>query len=339
MGTAVDTLPRTWSSFVVMDGIEQMDQVLATATRQDGVIAAWQCLELGMEPAEIKRLCRSGSWERLHHGVYLVDARIVGSPGSRGMVRAASLSAGPHSVAVLETAAAIHGIGGVPNSPGTGGLPRSGGAVHLSLPGIHSRPRRTADCGLVFHQFVQAPDQIVTVDGIKVTSPLQTVADLILRLDRYSAVCVMDSALNRGLVSEAEFATLPDLIAGRRGAAKARLWIPEADARAQSPLETRVRLRCVDGKVAPDVLQHKVYTDDGHLLGVGDLAWLAARVLGEADGAEVHDRPEAIFRDRWRQNELANAGWIIIRFTWADTLRQGYIVYVVRGALARAVAA
>jgi hypothetical protein len=303
--------------------------VRAAASRQDGVVTGWQCRQLGMGPDQIKALCRSGRWRRLYRGVYLVDADVVTEPSQAGLARAAQLSGGPHAVAVLGTAAAILGIGG---------LPRADGTVHLSLPGNRARPGRLADHGLVLHQLSIDPAHITVVDGLAVTTPLRTVADLILRLDRYAAVCVMDSALNRGLISEQEWASLPDLIAGRRGAGRARLWIPEADARAASPLETRVRLRCVDGRVAPDTLQHPVYGPNGELLGIADLAWLRARVLGEADGASVHDLPDAVFRDRWRQNELANAGWTVIRFTWEDTLRPGYIAYVVRNALARAAA-
>lgn len=300
---------------------------LSTASRQDGVIAAWQCRNLGMHPSDVKALCRSGRWQRLYRGVYLVDADLARQPGPRAAPRAALLSTGPHAVAVLDTAAAIHGIGG---------LPKPDGQVHVSLPGQHARPRRIIDRQLTLHQLALRPEDTVVVDGLRVTTPLRTVADLILRLGRYAAVSVMDSALNRGLVTEAAFATLPHLIAGRRGAARARRWLSEADGRAASPLETRVRLRCVDGGVAPDTLQHRVYDGHGELLGIGDLAWLAARVLGEADGVEVHDRPEAVFRDRWRQNDLASAGWTIIRFTWQDTLQPGYVVHVVRNALARA---
>jgi hypothetical protein len=280
-----------------------------------------------MDPEMIKTLCRSGRWRRLYRGAYLIDADLVGQPDRRRTTRAALLSAGPHAVAVLDTAAAIHGIEG---------LPRSDGTVHVSLPGSRARPRRIVDSGLALHQLSIDPAHVMTVDGLAVTTPLRTVADLILRLGRYAAVCVMDSARHHTLVSEHEWAALPGMIAGRRGAARARLWIPEADARAASPLETRVRLRCVDGRVAPDTLQHPVYGPGGQLLGIADLAWLGARLLGEADGASVHNRPEAVFRDRWRQNELANAGWTIIRFTWEDTLRPGYVVYVVRNALTRA---
>jgi hypothetical protein len=307
-----------------MDGLMW---ALSTASRQDGVIAAWQCRNLGMQPNDVKALCRSGRWSRLYRGVYLVDADLPGRSSQRAETRAALLSTGPHGVAVFDTAAAIHGIGG---------LPKPDGQVHVSLPGKHARPRRIIDKRLELHQLVLRPEETVLVDGIRVTTPLRTVADLIVRLDRFAAVSVMDSALNRGLVTDDEFATLPRLIAGRRGAARARRWIPEADGRAASPLETRVRLRCVDGGVAPDTLQHRVYNGYGDLLGIGDLAWLRARVLGEADGVDIHDQPEAVFRDRWRQNELVSAGWTIIRFTWQDTLQPGYVVYVVRNALARA---
>jgi very-short-patch-repair endonuclease len=310
--------------------MEGLQRALATAGRQDGVLAGWQCRQLGMDPTDIKALCRSGRWQRLFRGVYLADADLIGQPSSRAVTRAGLLSAGPYAVAVLDTAASLLGIRG---------LPKPDGQVHVSLPGQQARPRRVVPERLALHQLAIRPEEITTIDGIRTTTPLRTVADLILRLDRYAAVSVMDSALNRRLVDQAEFATLSRLIAGRRGAARARRWLSEADDRAASPLETRLRLRCVDGRVAPDTLQHPVYNEFGDLLGIGDLAWLGARVLGEADGVDVHGQPDAVFKDRWRQNELASAGWIIIRFTWRDTLQPDYVVYVVRKALARPVTA
>lgn len=306
-----------------------LNLALALASQQNGVIAGWQCHGFGMEPGDIKRLCRSGRWARLYRGVYQVNSDVAGEPSPRALTRAGLLSVGPHAVAVLDTAAAIHGIAGLTH----------GRAIHVSLAGRHARPRRIVDRGLILHQFVIEPADVLTVDGVAVTSPTRTVADLILRLDRYSAVSVMDSALNSALIDEDGLAMVAELIRGRRGAARARDWIVEADPRAESPLETRVRLRCVDGRVAPDTLQHEVYDRNGRLLGIGDLAWLSAKVVGEADGAEVHSQPHAVYRDRIRQNGFANAGWTIIRFTWQDTLQPGYIPHVVRNALARASAA
>ncbi|QSB14658.1 type IV toxin-antitoxin system AbiEi family antitoxin domain-containing protein [Natronosporangium hydrolyticum] len=310
-----------------MESAHTTQQVLTLASKQDGIVTARQCRQLGISPAEIKARCRSGRWRRIYRGTYLVMGASVAELPARVRTRAGLLAAGPHSVAVLSTAAAVHGIEG---------LPPPDGQVHLSLPGEHARARRIIDRQLALHQLAIKPAEITKVDGLMVTTPLRTVADLILRVGRFSAVSIMDSALHQQLISEAEFATLPQLIAGRRGAVQTKTWVPAADARAASPLETRVRLRCADGGVAPDVLQYPVLDLDGELLGIADFAWLGARVLGEADGGEVHSRPDALFRDRWRQNALANAGWRIIRFTWEDTLRPGYIPYVVRQALAGA---
>ncbi|GGO06177.1 hypothetical protein GCM10011576_09610 [Micromonospora parathelypteridis] len=189
---------------------------------------------------------------------------------------------------------------------------------------------------LTVHQMTVAPVDIVEVAGISATSPLRTVSDVILRVDRYPAVSVLDSALNQGRIDPARLAAIPNLIRGRRGAVVARACLAEADGRAQSPLETRSRLRCVDGRVPPDTLQLEVRDDDGYLLGIGDLGWRGPRLIAEADGQDAHGTPEAAYADRRRQNRLVNAGWTILRFTWQDTLHPNYIPHTVRQAIAAA---
>jgi hypothetical protein len=181
---------------------------------------------------------------------------------------------------------------------------------------------------------VLGPADVVTVDGIPVTTVLRTLADVILRVGRFEAVSVLDSALNRKLLTEDEFAMLPMLMHGRTGAVRARPWLGEVDGRARSPLETRTRLRCVDGGVPPDQVGYIVRDEYGYILAEADMAWLNAKVIAEADGAGPHGLPDAVFTDRHRQNVLANAGWLVLRFTWADTVRPDPIPTVVRQALA-----
>jgi very-short-patch-repair endonuclease len=183
------------------------------------------------------------------------------------------------------------------------------------------------------HQLVIPRAQTGHVDGIAVTSPLRTVADLLLRVDRVTAVSLVDSALNTRLITEDELPAISTLLRGRRGAIAARGFVSEADGRAQSPLETRVRLRCVDGGVCPETLQHEVRDSTGVLLGFADMAWPSADLLAEADGRGPHGTPEAVFADRRRQNRLVNAGWQILRFTWKDTLSPDYVPFMVRAAL------
>ena len=221
------------------------------------------------------------------------------------------------------TAVELHGIGGL----------RRTDAIHVALPGRAARVNRVRDPAIVLHQLEHPAEAVTAVHGVPVTTPLRTVVELILRERRYPAVSVLDSALNRKLISEQDLLSVPALIRGRRGAIAARGHLAEANGLAQSPLETRTRLRCIDGGVPPDVLQLEVRDDDGYLLGVGDLGWRAPRVIAEADGREAHDAPDDLFSDRRRQNRLVNAGWTVLRFTWSDTLRPDYIPSVIRRAI------
>jgi very-short-patch-repair endonuclease len=293
------------------------------AAGQDGLVTLEQARSAGLTLDEVHRLCRNGRWRRLSRTTYLMTPDAPEAVLRRARIRSAVASLGPAAVAVLNTAAELHCLAGLRRSE----------QIHVSLPGCRARPRRLGQPELVVHQLVVLRAQQVRVDGITVTSPLRTVADNLLMANRYDGVSLLDSALNLGLLTDDELPAVLPLLRGRRGAVAARTRLAEADGRAQSPLETRVRLRCVDGRVAPEQLQHQIRDVHGHLLGVADLAWLGARLLGEADGRGPHGGPEAVYADRRRQNALTNAGWRILRFTWTDTLRPDYIPWTVRQAL------
>ncbi|RKN48670.1 hypothetical protein [Micromonospora endolithica] len=310
-----------------MDRRGVLDRVSAA---QDGLVTRGQALRAGYRRHEIDWLVDAGRWRAVERAVYRIDGTPVHELSRRCRVRAALMSLGPCAHAVLGTAAEIHGMAGLPAT----------GEIHLALPGQAARTRRQLPgCpGLVVHQFAHPPGSVVRVDGMAVTTPLVTLAETIRQVPRYPAVSLLDSALNRRLVTEEELLAIPPLIAGRRGAVAARGYLTEADRRAQSPLETRTRLRCVDGRVPPDALQLEVRDDDGYLLGLGDLGWRAQRVIAEADGRGPHGTPEAAYADRRRQNRIVNAGWTVLRFTWQDTLRPDYVPWTVRQALSAAAA-
>ncbi|MGC4849309.1 type IV toxin-antitoxin system AbiEi family antitoxin domain-containing protein [Micromonospora sp. DT15] len=306
-----------------MDALDVVRQVAAV---RDGVVTLRQARAAGLTTHEVQRLCRAGRWRVVARGAYLVDAdRYDGVPRA-ARIRAAVASFGPAAAAVLATAAELHGLAGL----------RATDVIDLSVPGPIARPARLAHPEVVVHQLVIQPDQLVRVNGITATEPLRTLADVSLRVDRLSAVSVLDSALNRRLVTTDDLLAIPRLVRGRRGAVVARGYLSEVDGRAQSPLETRTRLRCVDGKVPPDALQLEVRDEDGYLLGIGDLGWRGPRVIAEADGRGPHGAPEAAYADRRRQNRLVNAGWTVLRFTWQNTLHPTYIPHTVRQAIAAA---
>jgi hypothetical protein len=297
---------------------------------QDGLVTLAQCRELGITREQVRWLLRRSAWRLITRGVYLVDADIRPAPDLRTMIRAGYLSTGGRAVVVLQSAALLHGLQGL--------FPDQ--LVRLNLPGDQAlaKPLGVDLARLLPYQLTLLPGEIVEVGGVRVTSVARTLADLILSVDRYSAVSVLDNALFQGLIGESDLDQVHRSIAGRRGAVSAREWLGQIDARAESPLETRARLRCADGGVAPDELQAEIFGERGELIARVDMLWRRFRLVGELDGARHHDTPEALFRDRERQNALVNAGFRVLRFTWQDTLTPDAIPRAVREAMSLPVA-
>ncbi|MBQ0904254.1 type IV toxin-antitoxin system AbiEi family antitoxin domain-containing protein [Micromonospora sp. U21] len=308
--------------------MDALDVVRRVAAERDGIVTLEQARAAGLSTHEVQRFCRAGRWRVVARGSHLVDADLYDTVPRRARIRAAVASFGPAAAAVLATGPELHGLAGL----------RVTELIHLSMPGPVARPARLGSAFRRWWSLSGHPARAPRQGGRnqRATAPLRTLADLTLRADRFSAVSVLDSALNRRLVAADDLLSIPRLIRGWRGAVVARGYLNEEDGRAQSPVETRARLRCVDGRVPPDALQLEVRDDDGCLLGIGDLGWRPPRVIAEADGRDAHDTPHPAFADRRRQNRLVNAGWTVLRFTWSDTLRPDYIPWTVRQAIAAA---
>jgi very-short-patch-repair endonuclease len=70
---------------------------------------------------------------------------------------------------------------------------------------------------------------------------------------------------------------------------------------------------------------------------VVDVAFPAAMLAVEVDGRAWHSDARTFVADRRRQNLLVNAGWTVLRYTWADlTDRPGSVLAEIRSALSRA---
>ena len=303
----------------------------AVASRQDGVLSRRDVLAAGLEQSLIATHVRAGLWKPLLRGTYLVEP---GHDPLRSWARSAVLVA-PGAVLVGGTAARLHGVEGVPQSR----------VVEIAAPRqVRAEPDR-----LRASRRRVACEHVVDLDGLAATSVVRTLADLVPRLDRPDALAVLDSALRLGLVDADGLAAAAALVARRRGAAAVRrgegrsgaavgdLWA-WADGRAESPLESRARCRCLDGGLVPRALQEQVRDEHGHLLARADMTFdrhdpsLPPLVL-EADGRGPHESPDALYRDRWRANTLVALGHPVVRCTWRDTLSRLAIPTMVRAAL------
>lgn len=277
----------------------------ACADSQDGAITREQAMAAGLTPARLHGLRRSGRWHAPVRGVYIVD-----DPPDlqRATTRAATLAL-PGAVVCGVSAARLLDLGGLP-------LRRPAEPVHLVVPRSVTRERRD---GLCLHWSTLLPEEVADVDGIQVTTVHRTLADLALGASRESGVGILDAALNQGRIGPEHLPVIRLMMRGRPGVRRAATWWDLLDERAESPLESRIRLILLDAGLGPETLQHVVW-DAGRAIARLDLAWPSRKFAVEADGASAHDGPAPLYRDRERQNALVALGWRLIRLTWADAL-------------------
>lgn len=144
----------------------------------------------------------------------------------------------------------------------------------------------------------------------------------VVQMCRDDAVAVMDDLLHTRTVTAQGLARAHELARGHRDVEVTHLWWRLGDGRSESPLESVARLACLDAGIPPDALQLVIRSPDGTHLGRIDLAWRlpdGTWLLVEIDGADVHSTPQAVFRDRSRQDALASAGGSrLLRFTARD---------------------
>ncbi len=316
--------------------------VFRYAARRDGVITADVARRFGFARADIGWRVRRRAWLSLQRGVYFVRAVHDGDDVPRRAWLRAAVAAHPGSVLGLTSAAELLGIDGLGHpdrdrcaSAADCSPPCPGRPVQLILPtdlARHQKPH------VELHFWSLAAHEIQHADGLPFTGAVRTLADLVPRLDGPLAPSVLDSALHRGAVRPDGLRAAQSIAAGRPGCRHvADLW-GLADGRAASALESRIRLACIDHRLAPTGLQVPVHSRWGDLLGYADLGWekrtRGSRLLvAECDGAEVHGSPQALFRDRLRLNDFTSAQCDQLRFTWADALRPAYVASAVRAAL------
>jgi predicted transcriptional regulator of viral defense system len=128
-------------------------------TRQHGVIARWQLLDLGFSAAAIRHRLDSGRLYLIYRGVYAVGRKEL---PQEGKWMAAVLAAGPGAILSHQSAAELWGI----RSP-------LGGIIDVSVPPGSWRRRK----GLRIHKLSPRMTSSV-VDGIPVADVVTTLVQL-----------------------------------------------------------------------------------------------------------------------------------------------------------------
>ena len=170
-------------------------------------------------------------------------------------------------------------------------------------------------------------------NGFRMTSPMRTVRDLGSRSDVVEAVVAIEMAIRAGIVTMQQLSQYVATHPGEKGIRRLRRATAHSDPRAESPMETRLRMALVKGRLPTPCVQVNLKDASGAFVGRVDLYYPDRRLAIEYDG-DIHR--ERLVSDLRRQNALLNAGYRLLRFTATDLRTPASVVAQVRHARALA---
>lgn len=295
-------------SFVArrVHGVVRDCTVVTVPKFPDRPFRASEALASGASRQQLRLAVADGVLAQVFRGVY-VASELAGDLAVRAA--AASLILPEHAVVSDHTAAWLHGID--THEPGALDVPpplyvvSKGGADRSMRPGLVAGKRDLTE------------DEVCLVDGVPVTTPLRTAADLACLRGRSSALAVLDAFMREHGLTHDDYASMVARFRGRRGVRQFRELAPHATRLAESMGESWTRSRILDAGLPVPTPQ--VWVD---LAGFGrvrlDLAYPRLKIAVEYDGEPWHTSEEQRETDRKRRQALRAAGWIVIVVTKAD---------------------
>lgn len=192
--------------------------------------------------------------------------------------------------------------------------------LHLT---VDESIRRAGTDGLIVHRrkaFDPDSAQCVERAGLRVTRLARAVVDswpLLPEKDRRPlALDVVNRRLVTGAQLQDALVERPN-VPGRRGLGQTIDLVADG---VRSEFEARGVLSVFRHKSLPrSVGQYRLPVSAGTVWL--DRAWPEVKLAVELDGAAHHTSPEDRKKDLARDRELAALGWIVLRFTYADVLR------------------
>jgi predicted transcriptional regulator of viral defense system len=285
----------------------------AAAERQLGLVTAADARRAGYTHPEIRHLCSSGAWVRLRRGVYVPTGDLAGMEAAGRRHRldclAVLLDLGRPVAAVSHVSAAR--LWGLPvrRSPGT--------TVRVTDPVTWRRGK-----GFHMTQAALPPGDVVMAGPVRLTAAPRTLVDCAREWPLDDAVVAMDAALLAGHVTPQQLREAVAAARRWRGAPRAARAVALADGRAESPLETRGRLRLVGAGLAPSGLQVEIRTGT-RLVAVVDAWFEDAAVAVEFDGRVKYTDPwrepgHVLWEEKRREDELRALGIRVVRIADPD---------------------
>lgn len=196
--------------------------------------------------------------------------------------------------------------------------------IHLARRRGLSRPRRV---NVVGHVLTLFPDEVMELDGVRLTSPARTWLDLssVLGVDDLAVVgdflvCGHGPEFpvpRDALCSVAELRAMVARHPGNRGVRKARAAVELIRVGADSPPETRLRLALIRGGLPEPALNEVVWGAAGAPVLWPDAAYPEWRIALQYEGAH-HNGQDQYLRDIRRADTAAISGWLEVRVSRLD---------------------
>lgn len=163
-----------------------------------------------------------------------------------------------------------------------------------------------------------AADEVMDVNGLRVTTPVRTAFDIGRHRPRESAIARLDALAGATGVTAAEVAALTPRYRGARGLRRLRIALGLVDAGAQSPKETWLRLVLVDAGLPKPTTQIMVHDGDYIALAYLDMGWEEFKVAAEYDGDHHRSDRRQYAKDIGRAELVSDLGWSVVRVIAGD---------------------
>jgi predicted transcriptional regulator of viral defense system len=304
-----------------MDGDQERERA--------GLMTAGDAASAGYSREETARLRRSGEWTGLRRGIYL-DGPLPPGERERHLDRAAAALLAVR----CPDAAVAHISAGVAWSLEWLDPPRLDD-VWLAAPRSHKvryyPGLRVLPADLPPQHLVSSPD------GLRCTSAARTAVDLARHLTFRQGVVAMESALRLKLATEEQLDRVLAECAGWPYTRKARRVRAVVDAQTESVAESLARAVFAELGLPVPVAQADIVDATGAWIGRVDFLF-EGRVIVEVDGRMKYTDPDVLWREKLREDRLREAGYQVVRLTWADLMGPPARIRArVLAALARAV--
>jgi Transcriptional regulator, AbiEi antitoxin len=197
-----------------------------------------------------------------------------------------------------------------------------------------SRPELTLDPaskttsvkGCVVHRELVPESRRTVMDGLSTTDVARTVVDLARSHPFASSIVAADGALGAGLTTKPDLAAAAAGFRGRPSFGRIERVLAFTTDQSASPGESLARtVFAAQGLPAP--LLARPISVDGVVIAEVDFLWPEHRTIAEFDGGDKYladnDRgDDVLWQEKLREERLREAGFEVVRMTWAQITRQ-----------------